>query len=88
MKTVNIEGISFTEESLVFLKEWLGPKTDNPDIFYDVEAIEKKHSFIINLWSDSCYQIKDPQIKELLICLQCTKENLSQLLKGTKGGEA
>lgn len=77
MKTVNIEGISFSEEGIKFMKDWISKQSDfdNALIEHNIAAIEQTQSFLLNNWD---MVGENNKMKMLLIGLQSIKENLSE----------
>ncbi|MDO9634205.1 MAG: hypothetical protein Q7J05_04070 [Paludibacter sp.] len=77
MKTVNIEGILFSEEGIKFVKEWIAKPSeiDNTMIENNIAAIERTQSFLLKNWDT----LEDnSKMKVLLTGLQSIKENLSE----------
>lgn len=77
MKAVNIEGISFSEEGIKFVKEWIAKPSeiDNTMIEHNIAAIERTQSFLLKNWDTVDDNSK---MKVLLTGLQSIKENLSE----------
>lgn len=87
MKSLNIEGISFSEEGIQFLKYWITPATkgDRPLIESHVSEIEKVQSFLLKNWDLIEDNTDDDfEMKPFLIGLQYVKEYLSEFKKGIK----
>jgi len=91
MKAVNIEGISFSEEGINFVKEWIAKPSeiDNTMIEHNIAAIERTQSFLLKNWDT----VEDNgKMKVLLTGLQSVKENLSEFAESIsveqKGGRS
>lgn len=78
MNTIDINGISFTPESLESLKEWIVPEFDPNEtaIGADLVSLEKAQSFLLYHW-DEFEPESDQQIKDILTGLQYLKERLT-----------
>lgn len=88
MNIIDINGISFTPESLESLKEWITPEYTPSEtlIAVDISSLEKAQSFLLYHWDEFCSSESDTQIKGILTGLQYLKERLTVLSQiGKKG---
>ncbi|MEA4918162.1 hypothetical protein SDC9_91943 [bioreactor metagenome] len=88
MKSINIEGISFTEEGIQFLKRWITPpsETGRSPIEINVSEINEVQSFLLKNWDIIEDNIDDNNfnMKLFITGLQWIKEYLCEFMNGIK----
>lgn len=77
MKTINIEGIAFSEKGIECIKSWIEKPSaiDDRKIDYNIEAIERMQSFLIVNWAIG---EDDSKTKIMLTGLQAIKDDLKE----------
>lgn len=88
MKTINIEGISFTEEMIKKMQFWFVPASeeDKPLVCESLKQLDETQGFLLRNWDSLDMKGEDLKVKSLLKGLQDIKDNLSVFSEIKKGG--